>query len=266
MENLKKYKDDLDQLIDTGDHLLIAIKYECFKERITRTIQKKYGKEAGDILDSIPVFSERYQAWYSEATTLIRQLLPDRLDDFCSYYEKPRERKVVNYESYRVSDYLVNISVTRGQVKVVSTSAAIPRFNQQLAIVKAVKQRFESSLFDIRQLVQADLFDSELEAAKALVKNGFVRSGGALAGVVMEKHLAQVCENRGAKVPKRKPTIGDYNDALKKSGAIDTPLWRSNQHLGDIRNLCDHHRDREPTSEEVTELVDGVAKLTKTVF
>ena len=262
MENLKKYKDDLDQLIDTGDHLLIAIKYECFKERITRTIQKKYGKEAGDILDSIPVFSERYQAWYSEATTLIRHLLPDRLDDFCSYYEKPRGRKAVNYESYRVSDYLVNLSVTR----VVDTSAAIPRFKQQLAIVKAVKQRFESSLFDIRQFVQADLFDSELEAAKALVKNGFVRSGGALAGVVMEKHLAQVCENRGAKVLKRKPTIGDYNDALKNSGAIDTPLWRSNQHLGDIRNLCDHHRDREPTSEEVTELVDGVAKLTKTVF
>ena len=160
----------------------------------------------------------------------------------------------------------MNLSATRGEEKVVGPSAAIPRFNQQLAIVKAVKQRFESSLFDIRQLVQADLFDSELEAAKALVKNGFVRSGGALAGVVMEKHLAQVCENRGAKVLKRKPTIGDYNDALKNSGAIDTPLWRSNQHLGDIRNLCDHHRDREPTSEEVTELVDGVAKLTKTVF
>ena len=40
MENLKKYKDDLDQLIDTGDHLLSAIKYECFKERITSSLEE----------------------------------------------------------------------------------------------------------------------------------------------------------------------------------------------------------------------------------
>lgn len=38
-------------------------------------------------------------------------------------------------------------------------------FRQQQAILNAVKQRFESSLFDIKQLVQADLFDSELDAA-----------------------------------------------------------------------------------------------------
>jgi hypothetical protein len=53
---------------------------------------------------------------------------------------------------------------------------------QQLAILKAVKARFESSLFDIRQLVQSDLFDSELDAAKELAKHGFARAAGALAG------------------------------------------------------------------------------------
>ena len=266
MENLKKYKDDLDQLIDTGDHLLSAIKYECFKERTTRAVKRQYGKEAGDFLDSLPVFSEGHQAWYSEATRLILQLLPNRLNDFCGFYETPKGRKNVNYESYRISDYVLKLSVIQGEEKVVGPNAAIPRFRQQLAIVKAVKKRFESSLFDIRQLVQADLFDSELEAAKALVKNGFLRSGGALAGVVMEKHLAQVCENHGVKLRKKNPTIGDYNDALKTSAVIDTPVWRSNQLLGDIRNRCDHHRDAEPTREQVTDLVDGVAKLTKTVF
>ena len=44
----------------------------------------------------------------------------------------------------------------------------IPQFDQQLAILGAVRARFESSLFDIRQLVQADLFDSELDAAGEL--------------------------------------------------------------------------------------------------
>ena len=266
MENLRKYKDDLDQLIRTGDQLMNAIQYECYKDKFKSSAKRRLGEKATEFLNSLPDFSNGYQAWYSEAKTLIRHLLPDRLDDFCGYYEKPKGRKIVDYESYRVSDYLVGLTATRGGEEVVGTYSAIPRFGQQLAIVKAVKKRFESSLFDIRQLVQADLFDSELEAAKALVKNGFLRSGGALAGVVMEKHLAQVCKNHAVNVRKKNPTIGDYNDALKNSGAIDTPLWRSNQHLGDIRNLCDHHRDREPTSGEVAELVDGVTKLIKTVF
>lgn len=34
---------------------------------------------------------------------------------------------------------------------------------QQLEIMKAVEARFESTLFDIRQLVQADLFHGLLE-------------------------------------------------------------------------------------------------------
>ena len=137
---------------------------------------------------------------------------------------------------------------------------------QQLAIVKAISNRFESSLFDIRQLVQADLFDSELEAAQALVKQGFLRAGGAMAGVVMERHLAQVCENHAVKLHKKAPTIADFNEALKKADVVDTFQWRSNLRLCDIRNLCDHNRDAEPTKEQVNELVDGVGKLTKTLF
>ena len=45
-------------------------------------------------------------------------------------------------------------------------------------------------MFDIRQLVQADLFDSELDAADELGKKKFTRAAGALAGVVLERHLS----------------------------------------------------------------------------
>ena len=114
--------------------------------------------------------------------------------------------------------------------------------------------------------MQADLFDSELEAAKALVKHGFLRAAGAVAGVVMEKHLAQVCDNHGIPVRKKKATIGDFNEALKDAEVVDLPRRRSNQYLGDIRNLCDHNKDAEPTKEQVNDLVDGVKKITKTLF
>ena len=265
MKNLEQYKGDLGRLIENGAMLKLAMEYECDPEKTEEQLRRRRGEKATDVLRNLPSFSAEYQAWYSEAKTLVRQLLPDRLDDFSSYYEKPR--KAVTYESYRISDYLLELEKTNPLGRVfVGPSAAIPRFAQQLAIVKAVSNRFESSLFDIKQLVQADLFDSELEAAKALVKHDFLRAAGALAGVVMERHLAQVCDNHGIPLHKKTPSIADFNDKLKEAEVIDISQWRFNQHLGDIRNLCDHDKDAEPTKEQVNDLVDGVRKLTKTLF
>ena len=273
MNNLEQYKGDLNQLLETGKDLHFAMQFECYPEQFKRVAKKN--PEVQAMFGNLPLFSEGYQAWYSEAKALVRQLLPDRLDDFSGYYEKydkTKMRKGITVENYRISDYLAGHQVTvtgmDGLVEkvIVGPSAAIPSFVQQLEIVKAIEKRFESSLFDIRTIVQADLFDSELEAAKALVQHGFFRPGGALAGVVLERHLAQVCENHAAKLRKKNPTIADFNDALKAAGAIDLPQWRFNQHLGDLRNLCGHNKAIEPTSEQATDLVDGVMKLIKTLF
>ena len=144
--------------------------------------------------------------------------------------------------------------------------AAIPRFYQQLSIVKSIRERFRSSLFDIRQLAQADLFDSELDAAKELVKNKFTRAAGAVAGVVLERHLKEVCGNHGITVRKKDPPISDLNDLLKGANVIDIPQWRFIQHFGDLRNRCAHDKESEPTSDQVEDLLAGVAKVTKTIF
>jgi hypothetical protein len=55
------------------------------------------------------------------------------------------------------------------------------------------------------------------------------------------------------------------NQALRDANAIDVPQWRFNQHLADIRNLCDHDKAREPTKEQVQDLIDGAAKVLKTI-
>jgi hypothetical protein len=199
---------------------------------------------------------------------VIRQLLPDRLADFVRHYEKPKPRKDITFENYRIEDALQGLAVTRSysDAQPLGPSAAIPHFRQQLSILESVRKRFKSSLFDIRQLVQADFFDSELDAAAELAKRGFARAAGAVAGVVLEKHLAQVCANHDIKVKKSNPTIGDLNDVLKENGTLDIPQWRFIQHLGDIRNLCDHNKKVEPTGDQVADFVQGVGKVVKTVF
>ncbi|MDI6891517.1 MAG: hypothetical protein QMD08_00760 [Actinomycetota bacterium] len=268
LPNIDRYKKELDSLIEKGSMLHMAMQRECFPDEMDSSIKKQFGAEAADIIKVLPSFPGEYQSWYSEAKALVKQLLPDRLSDFVRLYEKPKPRKDITYENYRIEDYLQGLSITRGweKEKVAGPDAAIPHFRQQLAILKSVKARFESSLFDIRQLVQADLFDSELDAAKELAKHKFMRGAGALAGVVLERHLTQVCENHGLKVTKKAPGIADLNDKLKEANVIDIPQWRFVQHLADIRNLCDHSKKSEPKAEQVNDLVDGVMKITKTVF
>ena len=265
--NADRYTKDLDSLLRQGTQLQNAIQYECFSEEFARTAKEQFGEQAEKLIKGLPSFKEDYQAWYSEAKALVRQLLPDRLSDFTRYYEKPKSRKETTYANYVIEDYLESLTITRmGGSRVVGPDAALPRFSQQLSIVNSIRERFRSSLFDIQQLAQADLFDSELDAARELAKNKFTRAAGALAGVVLERHLKEVCNNHGVKIRKRNPQISDLNDALKNAAVFDTPQWRSIQHLGDLRNLCAHDKESEPTTEQINDLLAGVAKVIETVF
>lgn len=266
--NIDRFKKDLDSLVARGKLLEYAMRRESMgKKEFDARINESLGEKADPFLKALPSFKDDYQAWYSEAMAVIRQILPDRLGDFKRHYEKPKARKDITFENYHIEDYLQGLRVTRyGSEVVVDSSAAIPRFEQQLAILTAAEKRFESSLFEIRQLVQADLFDSEVEAARELLKQKFARAAGAVVGVLLEKHLAQVCEDHGVTVTKKHPTISDLNDFLKNSAVIEMAQWRFIQHLGDLRNLCDHNKKTEPSGGQVTDLIDGVAKVMKTVL
>lgn len=82
-----------------------------------------------------------------------------------------------------------------------------------------------------------DLFDSELDAARELHNHGFLRAAGIVAGVVLEGHLQRVAQSRSVASRKKHPTISDFNDGLKEAAII-----------------------------EVMGLIDGTAKVTKTVY
>jgi hypothetical protein len=282
LTNLERYQNDVDSLITKGQKLQNAIQAESRPDEFKRVLKEelKRGGEKGlnaaklesvaqEFIRDLPSFKRTYQEWYSEARALIRQVLPDRLADFIRHYEKPKARKNITFENYTIEDHLQGMTIRRGvfdDTKIVGPEAAIPQFQQQLAILESARVRFQSSLFDIRQLVQADIFDSELDAAEELAKNKFTRAAGAMAGVVLERHLAQVCENHAIKVAKKSPGISDLNNVLKDASVIDVPQWRFIQHLADIRNLCDHNKKTDPTVGQVDDLVAGVRKITKTLF
>ncbi|MHC9542787.1 MAG: hypothetical protein AB9903_25020 [Vulcanimicrobiota bacterium] len=262
--NLERYKTDLAKLVDCCDKMLLDLTIQG--RRKTKTLDKKYHEVAKKIEGS---FENNYQKWYTEACAVIRQLIPDRLQEFTYLYQGDGRRKKIDITTYHIQDWLIGVrsgNSFSGEKLYDDSAIVYMRFNTQAEIFKSAESRFESSLFDIAQLVRADLFDSELDAARELTKNGFLRGAGAIVGVVIEKHLLQVCTNHLITIRKQHPTICDFNDLLKNGTVIDVPQWRQIQRLGDIRNLCDHGKQREPTKEEVSELIDGADRLCKTLF
>jgi len=177
--NIQRFKVDLEKLLQEGGKLELALLVRVHGMKKVKEAVKADG-EAAKRLGNLPSFNVEYEAWYSEALAFIRQILPDRLIDFKEHFEVPKSRKDITYSSYRIQDALKGLRVTRPPYDdvVVDDKAALPHFQQQLAILKAAQKRFESSLFEIRQLVQADLFDSEIDSARELLKNKFLLVDG----------------------------------------------------------------------------------------
>ena len=265
--NIERFRKDLDRLIAEGDLLHLAMRMDLGGDNLRKQASKQLGQEKIDaVLKNLPDFREGYEAWYSESLALLRQLLSDRVTNFIGFYEKPKGRKSAEYGNYVIQDYMQGLRrIDHLGKTLVDRSAALPQFRQQCAILKAAKRRFESSLFEIRQLVQADLFDNEIEVARELLKGGFLRAAGAVAGVVLEGHLRQVCDDHKVKIMKNNPGISDLNELLKANSVIDVPQWRQISMLADIRNLCDHNKQKEPSPQQVTDLIDGAEKVLKTI-
>lgn len=261
------FASELESLVERGRTLHAAMQYECHKEQVEKAYKKALGDKSEEALKALPSFSSEYQNWYSISLAVVRQLLPDRVDDFRSFYEYPRVRKEISHGNYRIRDYLQGLIRKQwdGEI-IVGRNSALAEFEQQLQIVRAAKESLQSKLIDLRTLLQADLFDSEIDAAASLARSGHLRASGALCGVVIEKHLAEVATQHGTSPRKKNPSINDYNQLLRDADVLDIPMWRFIQHLADIRNVCDHAKGREPTKSEIDGLVDGTRRVIKTVL
>lgn len=228
---------------------------------------KKLVKLAADSKDII-AFGWEYQAWYSRATKVVESLAPERLSEFAGYYLIDPKRKATYYTNYTIQDYIKAVAARTDHYDKplwdVNNTVQI-RITNQAQILSSLSTRIDSVLQDVKGHLFAELQDKELEAARQLVKVNH-RAAGALAGVVLERHLQRAAINHGVVPNKKNPTISDLNDPLKQKGVYGVPLWRKIQLLADIRNLCSHQKDAEPTEDQVSELIDGVNAVIKSVF
>jgi len=218
--------------------------------------------------EKIIEFGTVYQAWYSRAYKLVESLAPERLSEFTSYYLIDPKRKTTDAGNYVIQDYIKGIGARTDHYDNPlwdTNNLTMIRIMNQMQIIASLSSRIDSVLQDVTGHLFAELQDSELIAATKLKKVS-ARAAGALAGVVLERHLQRAATNHGISIRKKAPTISDLNDPLKQKGVYDVPMWRKIQLLADIRNLCSHQKAVEPTDEQVEELIAGVNSVIKSVF
>jgi len=214
---------------------------------------------------NIGILAPEYESWYTRALAVVSQVIPERVEDFRSAYRLDK-RKEINFETYTISDYLIGLVVKWAGTPTIDTDQAYTtKLLRQISILKAAADIAPSALRDIQTVLRAELIDDDIEAAKELQKAGHLRSAGVVCGVVLEAHLKSVAFRHKVSLKKTNPTISDWNDALKDK-AYDLPTWRLIQRLADIRNLCAHAKEREPTGDEVQDLILGSQKVVKEVF
>jgi hypothetical protein len=238
------------------------------KESISKEVKALY-QEGRDFVqalqedDEYQNFPFEYQAWYTKTLRVVEVLAPDRYQEFKSYYEIDPKRKGLGYGTYVIQDYLKNVAPSAHRVSNFDTRAqTVLNAYNQLSIVNALSSRIDSVLANIGTELLSEIQDAELQTARQLTKVS-LRAAGSLTGVIIEHHLQKLANNHGIKLRKKNPTISDLNDPLKLGGVFDIPTWRKVTYLADIRNICSHKKDAEPTKEQVNELIEGANWLIK---
>ena len=211
-------------------------------------------------------FHYDYQRWYTKALKAVASLATDRYAEFRGYYEVDPKRKSLGYGTYVIQDYLKGVAPGGYQYQGFDSRQQVLKcFVNQLTILNSIEARIDSVLANIEGELYSELQDNEIAVARQLLKVS-PRAAGALVGVLIEGHLQKVADSHGIKIAKKNPTIADLNDPLKAASVTDTASWRKITFLADLRNLCSHKKDVDPTKEQVEELIAGAEWLTKNVF
>ncbi len=210
-------------------------------------------------------FHLEYQKWYSRVLKVIEFLAPDRLNEFKSYYEVDTKRKSLGYGTYVIQDYIKGVVPNnRDYPNFDSKSQALQNLYNQYTIFHSIWGRLDSAINDIKKSLFSELQDLELENAKSLLKIN-IRAAGIIAGVILESYLHTIVESHKIKMSKKTPTFIDLNEALKSNQIYDIATWRKISYLADIRNLCAHSKGKEPTKEQVEDLIEGVNWVMKNI-
>lgn len=126
------------------------------------------------------------------------------------------------------------------------------------AVLLAAKQDYEGGYLNtFKHLVQAELFDSELEQAQELLACGYASAAAVIAGAVMETTLREMCADNSL-------TIGNMNKMnadLAKAGVYNKLTAKQITSIADIRNNAAHGNKDQFSKKDVEGMIRDIQRI-----
>lgn len=129
---------------------------------------------------------------------------------------------------------------------------------QLRAVFLAVKEDFEGGYLNtVRNLVQAEVFGSELEQANELLSAGYASAAAVIAGVVLETTVRNLCTDRGIDHGK----LDKMNADLAKAGVYNLIQQKRITAIAGLRNAAAHGNVDEFKPSDVKGMIEDVERF-----
>ena len=167
---------------DQGNTLSIALNVFCNRKRFEEQINQTMGEENGQ-RPSSSLYPTSVQTISLGALRRLCSGAPDHVQigppTSRPSTRSPNTRREITSDTYVISDALHGLRVSRYQEVVADASSAIPKLDQQIAILRAANRQIRKfSYFDyLGRSLAADLFDSEIEAARECLAEIYTGGG-----------------------------------------------------------------------------------------
>ncbi|QNM92378.1 DUF4145 domain-containing protein [Arcobacter cryaerophilus gv. pseudocryaerophilus] len=208
----------------------ISSRFKELLEEVNK-IESSKKKISGGIYgtDYLEINNELHKIWELNLKNLILLLTSD---SNCMYYsELVKISELKSYEDYS------NV------------------FDRQKALFLAFKDDYEKGLISsMKYLIEANVFDTELEQAKELLSNRYKLAAAVIGGVVLETALRSLCDKEKIEHGK----LDKMNADLAKAGVYNKFQQKSITALADIRNSAAHGKDSEFTHENVENMIRDI--------
>jgi hypothetical protein len=255
-----------------GDHPLTFIKkhatYQSWYTKALRVVRQLYPELSDDFQAHYrAILSTRsltpYPTWYRKVLRVMHKLTPQRDDDAPDPSQGRQDDKPV--ASYATKTSVGMEILQNGETIASGRITFLTRLSHQLRMLNSVRNGLEYMLADLQSTLYGEVGNHILATAYALFHRGQHRAAGALAGVLLEIHLAKVATKYRSPTAPTSSGLATLNTALKRGGIYDVEVWRFIDSLGALGHACVYAPAYEPTVDDLTEFLHGVQLIRKRV-
>jgi hypothetical protein len=130
-----------------------------------------------------------------------------------------------------------------------------------LGILKAALEDYERGyLFDLRELVEAELHSDMLEQSDALLAAGYFAPAAVVTGAVLEDGLCRLAARHKIDLPEQ-PKLDRINAELAKTGVFSKLVQKRITAIADIRNSAAHGKWTAFSADDVREMNSWVVRF-----